>query len=183
MSRAPDLIEPVVGFRDWRVEDGQLASRHLPMLWTEQTMRAECFPIGGYAFASELDPETHEAPGVSCSCGIYAWHRPQGEFSIVDVRGVTGIVTLWGTLQAYAEGMRAEYARVEALAVYDRWTAAKKSLVGGIASALGADLVELERLPEASRDYGQPIPDEMLPQEGSAPRRRLRLRVPRGAWV
>jgi hypothetical protein len=43
--------------------------------------------------------------------------------------------------------------------------------------------VELERLAEASRDYGQPIPDEMLPQEASDTRRRLRLRVPRGAWV
>jgi hypothetical protein len=120
---------------------------------------------------------------VGCSCGIYAWHRPQGEFSIVDVRGVTGIVTLWGTLQAYADGMRAEYARVEALAVYERWTAAKKSLVTGIASALGADVVKLERLADAGRHYGQPIPDEMLPQEASAPRRALRLRIPRGAWV
>jgi hypothetical protein len=79
--------------------------------------------------------------------------------------------------------MRVEYARVEALAVYDRWTAAKKSVVGGIASALGADLVELERLAEAGGDYGQPIPHEMLPQEASAPRRRLRLRVPRGVGV
>jgi hypothetical protein len=183
VNRAPDLIEAVVGFRDWRVEGGRLASRHLPMLWTERTMRAECFPTGGYAFASELDPHPHEAPGVSCSCGIYAWHRPQGEFSVVDVRGVTGIVTLWGALQTYAEGMRAEYACVEALAVYDRWTPAKKTLVGGIAAELGADLVELERLTEASREYGQPIPDEMLPQEAPAPRRRLRLRVPGGAWV
>jgi hypothetical protein len=183
VTRAPDLIDPVVGFRDWRVEDGKLASRHLPMLWTERTMRAECFPIGGYEFASELDANPHSAPGVSCSCGIYAWHRPQGEFSMVDVRGVTGIVTLWGTLQTYADGMRAEYARVEALAVYDRWTADKKNSVGGIASALGADLVELERLAEASRDYGQPIPDGMLPRDESAPRRRLKLRIPRRARV
>jgi hypothetical protein len=153
------------------------------MLWTERTMHAECFPIGGYHFASELDPDPHEAPGVGCSCGIYAWHRPQGEFAIVDVRGVTGIVTVWGTLQTYPDGMRAEYARLEALALYDRWTPAKKSLVAGVASALGADLVELERLTDASRDYGQPIPDEMLPQDASAPRRRLRLRVPGGAWV
>jgi hypothetical protein len=183
VTGAPDLIEPVVGFRDWRVENGRLASRHLPMVWTEQTVRAECFPLGGHAFASEFDPHPHEAPGASCSCGIYAWHNPQGEFSLIDVRGVTGIVTLWGTLQAYAEGMRAEYARVEALAVYDRWTSQKKRLVRGIAAALGADLVELGRLAEAGRDYGQPIPAEMLPSEVPVPRHRFRLRAPRGASV
>ena len=63
---------------------------------------------------------------MGCSCGIYAWHKPHGEFAIVDVRGVSGIVTVWGTLQAYADGVRAEYARVEALGVYKLWTKAKK---------------------------------------------------------
>jgi hypothetical protein len=176
VTAAPDLIEPVVGFRDWRVVDGQLASRHLPMMWTDGTAHAECYPTGGYEFASELDPEPHAAPGATCSCGIYAWHRPQGEFSIIDVRGVSGIVTLWGTLQAYAEGMRAEYARIEALGVYSRWTAGKKTVVAGIAAKLGADLVDLDALGAAAREYGTPLPDGLVPQEdGEGPRRRFRL--------
>ena len=182
MSHAPDLIEPVIGFRDWRIVDGKLASRHLPMLWTEPTAHAECYPTGGYEFASELDPNPHSAPGVGCSCGIYAWYQPHGEFSIIDVRGVSGIVTLWGTLQAYAEGVRAEYARVEALGVYARWTRAKKDLVAEIAASLGTDLVDYDRLSEVSRDYGQPIPSELLPAQASpAPRRRFRFRLSRGA--
>jgi hypothetical protein len=184
VAHAPDLIEPVVGFRDWRVVDGQLASRHLPMLWTEPTAHAECYPIGGYEFASELDPQPHSAPGVGCSCGIYAWHQPQGEFAIIDVRGVSGIVTLWGTLQAYAEGVRAEYARVEALGLYAHWTRAKKEMVGGIAASLGADVVDHDRLSEVSRNYGQPVPAELLPAEAPRPRRRrLGFRLSRGASV
>ncbi|HEX4717382.1 MAG TPA: hypothetical protein VH300_02560 [Thermoleophilaceae bacterium] len=183
MAHAPDLIEPVVGFRDWRVVDGQLSSRHLPMMWTEPTAHAECYPIGGYEFASELDPQPHTAPGVGCSCGIYAWHQPQGEFAIVDVRGVSGIVTLWGTLQAYADGVRAEYARVEALGVYSLWTKAKKELVTEIAASLGADVVDHDRLSEVSRDYGQPVPAELLPAEVTQPRRRFRFRLSRGASV
>jgi hypothetical protein len=183
VGHAPDLIEPVVGFRDWRVVDGQLASRHLPMLWTDPTAHAECYPIGGYEFASELDPQPHTAPGVGCSCGIYAWHQPQGEFAIFDVRGVSGIVTLWGTLQAYADGVRAEYARVEALGVYPLWTKAKKETVAQIAAALGADLVDHDRLSEVSGDYGQPIPVELLPAQLTPPRRRFRFRLSRRASV
>lgn len=181
MSPAPDLIEPVVGFRDWRIEDGRLASRHLPMLWDEPVVRAECFPTGGNAFAVDFDPEPHAAPGAACGCGIYAWHEPRGEFPLVDVRGVSGIVTVWGTLQVYEDGVRAEYAQVEALAIYERWTSAKKDAVAALATSLGADVVALDELAAAGADYGRPIPSQLVPAVPPADRRRLRLTSPRRA--
>jgi hypothetical protein len=163
MIEAPDLIEPVVGFRDWRAVDGKLISRHLPFEWSARTMRAECYRGGGFAFASDVSAAVHRAPGRDCRCGIYAYYRPEGEFPIVDARGVTGIVTVWGEIEAHADGLRAEYARVEALGVYQHWTRRRKLEVAAIAELLDVELVDQRELERAASSYGSAIPQDLLP--------------------
>lgn len=67
--RAPDAIDPVVGWRCWRVFDAHecfsLRSACRPFEWLpERAFRASC------------DLERHEAPAEGCACGVYAARSP-----------------------------------------------------------------------------------------------------------
>lgn len=168
MSDAPDLIEPVVGFRDWRTVGGRLFSRHLDVEWTEPVVRALCLPPSSGSDAAGSALEQHSPPQRGCQCGVHAYHRPSGEFPRVDARGVSGVVTLWGRIEVYAEGMRAEWARLEALGVYHQWSSRRRTEVVAIADRLGLDLVDLEDLQLAAARYGKPIPAGLLVPESSA---------------
>ena len=139
---APDLIEPVAAFRNWRVVQGELWSPYALVAWTEPVMCARCLVA------------PHAAPAPSCDCGMSAYLEPQTRFPTVDFLGVTGIVTLWGRLEVHPEHVRAEYARVEALAVYRHWSARQRTAVEAVAASLGADLVDLDEQAEAAELYG-----------------------------
>src|SRR5436190_1880269 len=102
-AAAPDLIEPVSAFRNWRLVDGVLRSPYAPVAWPEPVMCARCLVA------------SHAAPAAGCDCGVSAYLEPQTRFPTVDFRGVTGIVTLWGHVEVHPGHVRAEYARVEAL--------------------------------------------------------------------
>ena len=117
-SRYLDFVEPVVAYRKWRVVDGRLRSLYMPVFWTEPEQQAEC----RYAPSTGARPARHMAPDPACVCGIYASHEPDYQFPTIDFRGVSGLVTVWGSIEVHADGLRAEYARVEALSLYERWT-------------------------------------------------------------
>jgi hypothetical protein len=163
-SHAPDLIEPVVGFRNWRIlstgpAHGELSSPYFPVTWSEPVMRAEC---RRWRTPEALLDTPHAAPRPECGCGIRAYHTPTGEFSKVDYRGVSGIVTVWGRIEIGADEMRAELARVEALAVYSRWSRRQRDAAQEVAANLGADLVDLRELGAAAASYGAPPPASLL---------------------
>ena len=159
-GHAPDLIEPVVGFRNWRIlRAGELSSPYFPVPWSEPVMRAEC---RRWRTPEALVDTPHAAPQPECGCGIRAYHTPTGEFSKVDYRGVSGIVTVWGRIEIGADEMRAELARVEALAVYSRWSRRQRDAVQEVAANLGAELVDLRELGAAAASYGAPPPASLL---------------------
>jgi hypothetical protein len=165
---APDLIEPIVAFRSWRVVDGRLRSVYLPVFWPEREVTARCL----YADAPDADAPraarpAHPVPDRGCTCGIYAYYRPDRNFPVVDHQGVAGIVSVWGAIEVHDEGMRAEHARVEALALYSRWTTRQIEAVRGVAADLGVNLVDLDDIEEAARRYGRPIAPELVPGSGS----------------
>ncbi len=179
LFRTPDLIEPVVGFRSWRAIDGRLRSLYLPVFWDQRVMRAECpsasrtplaeaisadAPQSASATAAALE-RPHMAPDPDCSCGIYTYFEPDYQFPTLDYRGVVGIVTLTGTIEVHADGMRGEEACVHALATYSRWVKRHRDEVAAIAEALEVDLVELEQLEEAAVKYGRPLSRGLLPAE------------------
>jgi hypothetical protein len=166
-TEPPDLIEPIVGFRNWRIfhdgyAPGQLSSPYFPVTWAAPTLRAECHRLGS---AEDLLRKQHAAPAPGCGCGICAYHAPTGEFSKVDYRGVSGIVTVWGRIEVDSEGMRAENARVEAFAVYSRWSRAQREAVARVAGELGVELVDLDELGAAASDYGKPLPTALVEDE------------------
>lgn len=169
-GRAPDLIEPVVGFRNWRIfrdgpRDGELSSPYLPVSWTERVQRAECRRRSS---VEELLQEPHRAPTPGCGCGISAYHAPTGDFSKVDFRAVSGIVTVWGAIEVDSDEMRAEVARIEALALYHRWDRGQLEAVRAIADRLGTDLVDLRELGATAQRYGQGLPPSLIASDRPA---------------
>ena len=102
------------------------------------------------------------APDPTCVCGIYASHKPDYQFPTIDFRGVTGVVTVWGSIEVHADGLRAEYARVEALALYERWTIRQLDAVRIVAEQLGVDLIQLDQLETAAGHYGARLPEDLL---------------------
>jgi hypothetical protein len=152
-EHAPDLIEPLVGFRNWRVIDGVLSSPYAPLAWREPVVCARCL----------REPESHRAPAPGCDCGISAYHEPDLRFASVDFRGVSGIVSLWGCVEIHDDRMRAEYARVEALAMHPRWSTRMRHAVTAVAAELGAELVDLREQHEAASAYGALAPPALLP--------------------
>ena len=162
--RALDLAESVVGFRTWRVVDGRLWSPYIPRSWDERVMRAECYRGSGALIevSAPLDHAPDAAPHPDCRCGIYAYHLPPPRFSSVDHRGVTGIVSAWGRLEAHADGVRAEMARIEALAVSAQWSDRQRWAALELAERLDIDLVEDVELQAVAARYGPPLAPELL---------------------
>jgi hypothetical protein len=163
-TRAPDFIEPLVGFRSWRVVDGRLRSVYLPVFWDEAEMHAQCLHFAAPdADAPRSAPAGHTAPDRGCTCGIYAYYEPDVNFPTVDYRGVCGIVTLTGSIELHEDGMRAEQARIEALALYSRWTTRQLDAVRSVAAELGVDLTDLDDIVESAPRYGRHIDRELVP--------------------
>src|SRR4051812_41027886 len=158
LTRAPDLVEPVIGFRAWRVLDDRLLSPYIPCRWDGRVMHAACFPANrSLTFGDGWLAAPHASPHPRCKCGIYAYHRPGAQAYFGEWQWVEGIVSVWGRIEAHADGLRAEHARVEALAGRP-----------AIAAWLGADLVERDELAAAAGDYGAPLPPALLPGPSQA---------------
>jgi hypothetical protein len=157
----PDLLGPVFGFRDWRVTEEGLCSPMTGAVWTSRVLRAVCRP----RTADDLLRPPHRAPGRDCTCGVHAAYYPSARASTVDYRGVSGIVTLWGRVEAHEQGMRAEFARVEAFGVYERWTRRQKLAVARVAEDLEVDLVDLSELADAAHAYATPLPGAGAPEQ------------------
>ena len=155
LGEAPDLVEPVVAFRKWRVVDGRLRSLYEPIFWMDALQQASCH-------AAHRGTPPHEAPQSGCSCGIYAAYEPDYAFPTVDYRGVSGIVTTWGNIEVHADGLRAQWAQVEALSIYDRWSARQTAAVRTVAEELGIDLVDLYDLEAAAGRYGARLDARMV---------------------
>ena len=171
MTTVPDLIEPVVGFRKWRIVRGYLCSPFVPFFWREPVLEARCRPSKHTSvFGRGWLREPHDAPHAECECGIYAYHRPAPEGPIPYLDRVAGIVSLWGRMEVHADGMRAQHARVEALAVRPQWGTRQEERVRRIAAELGVDLIDHRELAVAAADYGRRLPRSMLPEARTAQR-------------
>ncbi|MFC5063760.1 hypothetical protein [Actinomycetospora atypica] len=103
MTLAPDLAEPVAGWRIWNVLDGergpQLVSPVRPLPWahrspTSATCRSGCTPC----------------PSSECRCGLYASAGlgllPNAQDGVGTVLGCVG---LWGHVVEHSVGWRGEH--------------------------------------------------------------------------
>ena len=101
----PDGIEPLVGWRYWRADEGWLCSLNKFKTWPAgRPLRAQC------TFAMDHGP----LPGERCGCGIYAAIDLPTLKELVqpDLESplVVGEVSLWGKVIPAELGFRAELA-------------------------------------------------------------------------
>jgi hypothetical protein len=159
VTEAPDLVEPVVGFRAWRVIGGRLLSPYIPCRWEGRELHAECFPANRRLQLGRgwLDAP-HRSPHHACQCGIYAYHRPGQQAYYGEWEVVEGAVTVWGRLEVHRDGLRAEHARVEALL-------GRPDIAGRLGCAVVSDRDELRA---RAATLGAPLPERLRPSPGSA---------------
>lgn len=191
-----DLIQPIIGFREWIYEDGLLRSSGAGQaIWDPNITVAECETyedkVGGYGVLSwygepeeeKEKPEPHDAPHKGCGCGLYAYHEPKeprsrrasstwfgGFGSEGDITVVTGAIAAWGKVEVHRTGFRAEKATVVALALDDACLTKKgrREMIETVASKYSAEVVPSYLLSEKAYDHGIKTPEEMLPEEEKA---------------
>jgi hypothetical protein len=160
-SAVPDLVRPVIGFRQWRLHDGGLHSMWADDRWERGELRACCRGAG-----REPVEDTGAAPHPDCTCGVHAWHRqvPLGASATREL--VAGAVALSGAIEVHATGMRGQCARIVALAL--PVTRGRKRLELAIAAGeLGIDLVPHGLLVAAAMAHGTPVPTTLRPARWS----------------
>jgi hypothetical protein len=153
---APDLVEPVIGYRLWRLGEGSLWSPYVEERWDRGVHTAVC--------RAERRDHAEPAPAHDCSCGIHAWYEPCPTLSWAATRHlVAGAIALWGAIELHPFGMRAEHGMIVALAL-PPWHGTKPRRIVEIAAALEVDAVPARRLEAVALEHGKPIPPGMAPQ-------------------
>jgi hypothetical protein len=153
---APDLLQPVAAFRTWRILDGRLFSPWVDEAWDEPVQHAVC---------RHPAAPGHAAPDPRCGCGIYAYHSlvPELANGFMVPGTALGIITVWGRIEAHRDGLRAEYARVRALAIMRGWGGPSNDSRRRVAHDLGADLVDYREFADAADHYGGALPPALFP--------------------
>jgi DNA invertase Pin-like site-specific DNA recombinase len=154
MEFAPDLIEPVVGFRLWRLVDGALRSMFSPTPWVAPEMTARC-SLGDH------DPAQTPSPG--CTCGIYAYYDPCPRTASAMTHDlVGGAVVVWGRVEAHATGIRAEHARIVGLDL-PLIRRPKQRAVSQVAERLGVPAITHRQLKDVALAHGAALPTSLRP--------------------
>jgi hypothetical protein len=179
-ATAPDLIEPVVAYREWLYDpEGEgLVSPHVKEPWHPGWMLARCRPYPYYYAPKNRDH--HPAPEPACMCGLYGYHGSE------YISGtVVGAVVVTGRIQVHETGVRAERAKVVALApgrfgvlAFDshlpfvRWLLRGHSALAltrkgrrdfrTLCDRYGAECVwDPADLPRVAAKYGKPVPMDL----------------------
>ena len=160
-SGAPDLLGPVIGFRQWRLGDGVKRSMYADAEWVDGRAVARC-GIDGPG-DEPLPPCCDAPPGSDCRCGLYAWYRPVPRLASAGVADlVAGAVALWGAVELHATGMRAERGAVVALEL-PLMGRRKRRRVEALAATLGVEVVPAAGLDAAAARHGGRVPDVLKP--------------------
>ena len=110
-EQPPDLTEAVLGFRVWSVAiDGRLGAVVAGSFWTPGINEAVCDP------AVAPSRRRHVAPQPGCNCGFNAYFALRKEIRRHHGSLALGAIAAWGAMDVYADGFRAQYAQVIALA-------------------------------------------------------------------
>jgi hypothetical protein len=154
LASAPDLVEPIVGFRQWRLADGVLKSMFIAEDWRDAEQHARCY-VGNH------DPAN--VPAHACSCGIYAYYDLVPRTASAGTRElVGGVVVLWGRVELHVTGMRAQHALLVALEL-PLTRGRKYRGVMQVAESLAVPAVAHRKLKAAASDHGLPLGRELRP--------------------
>ncbi|HTU97622.1 MAG TPA: hypothetical protein VMF14_17370 [Solirubrobacteraceae bacterium] len=151
---APDLIDPIIGYRQWRLVRGALTSLFNDTRWERVQLSARCH--GG-------DHHPEVVPEHACSCGIYAYYDPcPRTASAVTRELVAGAVVMWGRVELHGTGLRAEHARIVGLEL-PLSLGPKRRHVLQVADQLGVAAVPHRQLRSVAREHGAPVDQSLRP--------------------
>ncbi len=104
------LVGEVVGLRTFRVDEtGLLLPLYSEQAWYDGANLATCDPPAGGARPA------HPVVADDCECGFYAYGSAHAAARNRQTRYVQAVVSCWGRVVAGTQGVRAEYARIDAL--------------------------------------------------------------------
>jgi glycine cleavage system H lipoate-binding protein len=153
---APDFIEPLIGYRAWRLgDDGTLVPWSLvgSGAWEPGVNTAVCHA-----------GRRHTPPAADCMCGLYALafeydHRLHGRDD-----QIVGAIAAWGDIELHRTGFRAEHAAVVALAEPEEPRAAQLA-----AARYDVPLVRRDELALTARHYGRPVDPSLFHEPAKPP--------------
>lgn len=162
MTRAPDRIEPVVGWRVWDVVELEgelrLCSLNFWTIWLPgHPTAAVC--RRALADVNRVGLPPHAAPSRGCTCGVYAArtagqvlsHARRFRLRGDAVHRVVGRVDLWGRVVEADRGWRGELAYPETLFV----PAVRSRILRP--GRLPAPRRSVERIAASLAAYGAPV--------------------------
>jgi hypothetical protein len=152
---APDLIVPLVGFRQWRLSGGAVTSVYDGAAWPGGYLTAQC----------DRGHSPGEVPAKDCSCGVYAYYDPcprTASAATEDLIG--GAVIVWGRIEAHIYGMRGEHARIIALEL-PLSRGAKRRTVIETAERLGVPAVPHRALKARALEHGEVLDPALRPKK------------------
>jgi hypothetical protein len=111
---------------------------------------------------------THPAPAEACGCGLYGFVAPRAEWRAPDRFSdslmVPGAIVAWGErFFLHPTGFRAQYAKPVLLSVCADWHPQQRQAVIDVARQYDCEVVDLDLLVPAAREYAQLVPQELLP--------------------
>ncbi|HEY8301358.1 MAG TPA: hypothetical protein VIG48_05640 [Jatrophihabitans sp.] len=125
-SGSEPLVGEIVGLRTFRVDEtGLLLPLFNDKAWYDGPNRASCAPPVG------RDRAPHPVVAADCECGFYAYGTSQAAARNRQSRHIQAIVSSWGRVVAGTQGLRAEYARIDALWLSDavpKWVRARVAM-------------------------------------------------------
>lgn len=158
-----ESVEPVVGYRDFKLVQGQfgysLQSRNGAIWPHRKKMRGLC---NGNPFVN------HNVPEPTCMCGIYAYDRPDNPSMQGSSATIWGEIAMWGEVLVCDTGYRAEFAYPTALfmrkpfSAHNKPTRALEQLRDELEDSYGVPVFILAE--RASKTAAQ-LMEEILQQE------------------
>lgn len=153
-SPAPDLIDPIIGYRQWRLVGSDLTSLFNDTRWEHAQLSARCD-------SREHHPEL--VPDHACSCGVYGYYDPCPRTASAFTRDlVAGAVIMWGSVELHGTGLRSEHAQIVALELPLSHGAKRRRLLE-IADRLGVAAVPHRQLRSVAREHGVPVDRSLRP--------------------
>ena len=152
---APDLTVALVGFRQWRLEDGAFMSVYDGAGWTDGCLTAGC----------DRGHRPEEVPAKNCSCGVYAYYDPcprTASAATPDLIG--GAVVVWGRIEAHIYGMRGERTRIVAVEL-PLSRGRKRRAVIEAAERLGVPAVPHRSLKSVALHHGEVLAPALRPKK------------------
>lgn len=152
-AQAPDLIEPIVGYRAWRYTTSDRGIRLFPVNLTADDVLKKSEWDGAWVAWVTASCLSHVAPDEDCTCGFYAT-KSVDELAVfvpvIDLQGacslddgsdgaVVGRVQLAGKVIEHESGYRAERARIAELIP----TTTDEGITHRLASQLGLPVGEI----------------------------------------